>query len=61
MALLANINRDPKRAKTYVAADFNPYLATVKKKRPNVIEVNDAQSKALFKAVFTGQKPVPVI
>jgi len=57
MALLCNINSDPKKSKTYHPADFNPYYAK-KRKRANAIEVKDAESKAFFKAVFTGQKSV---
>jgi hypothetical protein len=54
MALLCNINRDPKKSKTAIPADFNPY--TQKEiKRTNVIEVTDDKSKALFKKAFTGK------
>lgn len=54
MALLCNINRDPKKAKTFKPADFNPYLQTNSNKE-NVIEVKDDKSKALFKKAFTGK------
>lgn len=60
MALLCNINKDPKRGKMFYPTDFNPYFAK-KQKRPNVIEVKDEESRALFKAVFTGQKTVTAV
>lgn len=57
MSLLCNINRDPKRGKVSIPADFNPYAQNeVKhKRREDVIEVKDEESKALFKAAVTGQ------
>jgi hypothetical protein len=54
MALFCNINRDPKKAKIFKPADFNPYLQTNSHKE-NVIEVKDDKSKALFKKAFTGK------
>ncbi|OHB60689.1 MAG: hypothetical protein A2Y12_04915 [Planctomycetes bacterium GWF2_42_9] len=60
MALLCNINSDPKKGKLAIPADFNPYTQAESKKhkRSNVIEVNDADSRALFKAVVTGQRSI---
>ncbi|MGH2271922.1 hypothetical protein ACQ9LF_08990 [Anaerohalosphaeraceae bacterium U12dextr] len=57
MSLLCNINRDPKRGKVSIPTDFNPYAQneTKTKRREDVIEVKDDQSKALFKAAVTGQ------
>jgi len=55
MALLCNINRDPKRTKSFSPADFNPYMQK-QAARQNVIEVKDSQSKALFKEAFEGRK-----
>jgi len=59
MALLCNINSDPKKGKTFYPIDFNPYMQKESKKvkRSNVIEVNDEQSRELFKSVFTGSRP----
>jgi hypothetical protein len=58
MALLCNINADPKKGKTFCPADFNPYTQeeVKKKRRSNLIEVNDEDSRALFKAAFVGQE-----
>jgi len=55
MALLCNINSDPKKGKTFRPADFNPYLAK-RQKRSNVIEVNDDESRRLFKEAFVGKR-----
>jgi hypothetical protein len=54
MALLCNINKDPKRGKTVYPAEFNPYIAADKKQRRNVIEVKDEESRRLFKEAFVG-------
>ena len=54
MALLCNINSDPKKGKTFSPADFNPYF-TKKRKRSNVIEVKDQESRKLFKEAFEGK------
>jgi hypothetical protein len=54
MALLCNINSDPKRGKTFHPADFNPYF-TKKQKQSNVIEVKDEESRRLFKEAFMGR------
>jgi hypothetical protein len=53
MALLCNINKDPKKGKTFYPADFNPYF-TKKRKCQNVIEVKDEESRKLFKEAFVG-------
>ena len=55
MSLLCNINRDPKKGKAAIPADFNPYTQKETKNRTNVIEVKDDKSKALFKKAFTGK------
>jgi len=55
MALVCNINRDPKKTKAFSPADFNPYLQKQAAKQ-NVIEVKDSQSKALFKEAFVGRR-----
>ncbi len=54
MALLCNINRDPKKGKTVYPAEFNPYF-NKKCKRSNVIEVKDEESRKLFKEAFVGR------
>ena len=54
MALLCNINSDPKKGKTFCPADFNPYVAK-KQKRQNAIEVKDQESRRLFKEAFVGK------
>jgi len=55
MALLCNINSDPKKGKTFCSADFNPYMKNTKNKPANVIEVKDEESRRLFKEVFVGR------
>ncbi|MEN6385314.1 MAG: hypothetical protein ABFD79_08945 [Phycisphaerales bacterium] len=55
MALLCNINSDPKKARTFYPTDFNPYYAK-KRKRANAIEVKDAESRRLFKEAFEGRR-----
>jgi len=55
MALLCNINSDPKKGKTFCPADFNPYFSK-KRKRQNAIEVKDAESRRLFKEAFEGRR-----
>jgi hypothetical protein len=60
MALLCNINRDPKHSSVAFPSEFNPYTAK-ESKRKNVVEVKDAESRDLFKAVFTGQKPISAV
>jgi hypothetical protein len=55
MALLCNINSDPKKGKTFHPADFNPYFSK-KRKRQNAIEVKDAESRRLFKEAFEGRR-----
>ncbi len=56
MALLCNINSDPKKGKTFYPADFNPYMKNAKNKPANVIEVKDEESRKLFKEAFVGKK-----
>ncbi len=39
LALIANVNRDPKKTRAFRPSDFDPYL--VKDRRAEAIEVND--------------------
>ena len=55
MALLCNINSDPKKGKTFCPADFNPYFSK-KQKHQNAIEVKDAESRKSFKEAFEGRR-----
>jgi hypothetical protein len=54
MALMANCNLDPKKGRTVSPADYNPYLQGQRKRQTRVIEVNDAESRALFKTAVMG-------
>jgi len=47
MALIANVNRDPKKTRPFKPADFDPY--TAKDKRDKAIEVTDM---AMLKEAF---------
>ena len=48
MALVANVNRDPKKGRPFKPADFDPYAARAK--RDEAIEVTDM---AVLKDAFT--------
>jgi len=48
LALVANVNRDPKKTRPYKPSDFDPYSA--KDKRDEVIEVTDM---SVLKDAFT--------
>jgi len=48
LALIANVNRDPKKTRPYKPSDFDPYSA--KDKRDEVIEVTDM---SILKDAFT--------
>ena len=52
LALIANVNRDPKKTKLFKPSDFNPTLQT---SRPDVIVV-DKENVSLLKQMFTGDK-----
>ena len=52
LALIANVNRDPKKSKEFKPSDFNPTLST---SRPDVIVVNK-ENVSLLKTMFTGDK-----
>ena len=52
MALIANVNRSSKSQKQYKAEDFNPFSRS--RKGEQVIVVEDAESKKLFKEAFEG-------
>lgn len=51
LALIANVNRDPKKRGPFTAADFDPYA---KAERDRAIPVGDWKS---LKAVFEELKP----
>ncbi|HPD17392.1 MAG TPA: hypothetical protein PLE19_20840 [Planctomycetota bacterium] len=51
LALVANVNRDPKKTRAYKPSDFDPY--TAKDRRDEAIEVTDM---AVLKDVFTRPK-----
>jgi len=48
LALIANVNRNPKKTRPYKPSDFDPYSA--KDKRDEVIEVTDM---SILKDAFT--------
>ena len=50
MALLANINRDPKKSKVFKPFDFNPYYA-VKKDSVLITRENVSVLREAFKGV----------
>ena len=50
LALIANVNRDPKKTQEFKPSDFNPTLST---SRPDVIVV-DKENVSLLKKMFTG-------
>ena len=51
LALIANVNRDPKKTRSYKPTDFDPYAA--KDRRDKAIEVTDM---AVLKDAFTRTK-----
>ena len=51
MALIANVNRDPKKTRPYKPADFDPY--TARDKRDEAIELTDM---ATLKDAFVKNK-----
>ncbi|HPC65344.1 MAG TPA: hypothetical protein P5175_06225 [Anaerohalosphaeraceae bacterium] len=53
MALIANVNRDPKKTRAFKPSDFNPYVP--KTSRPDVIVVTKENISHL-KHFFTGDK-----
>jgi hypothetical protein len=55
MALIANVNRDPKKSRPFKPADFNPYAAM--DRRNEVIEVHDmAVLKDAFVSIGRGSQ-----
>lgn len=52
LALVANVNRDPKKTKAFKPSDFNPTLNT---SRPDVIVV-DRDNVSLLKKMFVGDR-----
>ena len=55
MALLANINRDPKKSKVFKPTDFNPYYA-VKKDSVLVTRENIGILREAFKTAVSHQQ-----
>ena len=53
LALVANVNRDPKKTKAFKPSDFNPTLN--QSSRPDVIVV-DKENITLLRNLFTGDK-----
>ena len=53
LALMANVNRDPKKTKLFKPSDFNPTLN--QSSRPDVIVVNK-ENVSLLRNLFTGDK-----
>jgi hypothetical protein len=51
LALVANVNRDPKKTRPYKPSDFDPY--SIREKRDEVIEVRDL---AVLKDAFTKER-----
>ena len=51
LALVANVNRDPKKTRPFKPADFDPYAA--RRERDEAIEVTDM---AVLKDAFSGNK-----
>jgi len=54
LALVANVNRDPKKTRAYKPSDFDPYSA--REKRDEAIEVTDM---AVLKDAFTNKERKP--
>ena len=53
LALVANVNRDPKKTKSFKPSDFNPTLGNTS--RPDAVVV-DKENVSLLKAMFLGDK-----
>ncbi|NLW83533.1 MAG: hypothetical protein GXY41_03865 [Phycisphaerae bacterium] len=53
LALIANVNRDPKRTKPFKPSDFNPMQNNTS--RPDAVVV-DKENVSLLKALFTGDR-----
>ncbi len=53
LALIANVNRDPKKTKEFKPSDFNPTLN--QSSRPDVIVV-DKENAPLLKKMFVGDQ-----
>jgi hypothetical protein len=54
LALVANVNRDPKKTRAYKPSDFDPYSA--REKRDEAIEVTQM---AVLKDAFTNKERKP--
>ncbi len=54
LALVANVNRDPKKTRAYKPSDFDPYSA--RDKRDEAIEVTDM---GVLKDAFTNKERKP--
>ena len=52
LAMLANVNRDPKKTKPFMPADFDPY--TAKRQRSNAVMVTKDNIEAMRNA-FLGK------
>jgi uncharacterized protein len=53
LALVANVNRDPKKTKAFKPSDFNPTLSQTS--RPDVIVVTK-ENESLLKHMFLGDQ-----
>jgi len=53
LALVANVNRDPKKGRAFTPADFNPFFE--KTSRPDVIVVTK-ENVSYLKQAFLGEK-----
>ena len=53
LALIANVNRDPKKTKAYKPSDFNPTQNNTS--RPDAVVV-DKENVSLLKAMFLGDR-----
>lgn len=51
MALIANVNRDPKKGRPFKPSDFNPYVS---KKRCTDVIVVTQENVSLLKQAFMG-------
>jgi len=54
LALVANVNRDPKKTRAYKPSDFDPY--STRRQRDEAIEVQDL---AVLKDAFTNKERKP--
>ncbi len=52
LAMIANVNRDPKKTKEFKPSDFNP---TLNQSRSDVIVVTK-ENASLLKTMFTGDR-----